>query len=353
MDVLHPEMTMRLSWLPMSFAAVFPLAAQTSAPTVVPKLTIGCESCPGAAQFGRIWDVAVSPRGEVLVVNKEAPMLRRFDATGRSAWSGGPKGKGPGEFTRPDRFAFTPKGMIVIDGGNNRVTELTPAGEVTRSTPLTSMATTAAVNRDGAAVIGFDDFGRSFRIVSKPLGASEVHEVARFPGSFKNKAAAIAPDGGIAVVLDASTYEIRRLDARGNPLPAVTRDIPRPRRTAVEEAEYQQRLNSDLGAMAAAMKAQGGDGKVKPPDIPPAQRGLKAHIMTDGLRFDDGGRLWVWTLRGDETKTIFDVFAADGSYLGEVTIPMRITSYGLGGAYLAAAGENSDGIPIVEVWTVK
>ena len=61
----------------------------------------------------------------------------------------------------------------------------------------------------------------------------------------------------------------------------------------------------------------------------------------------------MWTLQGDETKTILDVFAADGAYLGPVTIPMRITSYGLGGQYLVAAGENSDGIPIVEVWTVK
>jgi hypothetical protein len=353
MVVLHPEMTMRSLWIPMVFAAAFPLAAQTSAPAIVPKVTIGCESCPGVAQFGSIWDVAVSARGEVLVVNKEAPMLRRFDANGRPAWSGGPKGQGPGEFTRPDRFAFTPRGMIVIDGGNNRVTELTASGEVTRSTPLTSMLTTSAVNLDGAAVIGFDDWGRGFRIMSKPLLATELHELAKSPGSFKSKAAAIGPDGAIAVVLDVASYEIRRMDAHGNPLPAIMRDVPRPRRTAIEEAEYQQRLRGELAAMSAAMKRQGGEGNVKAPDIAPAQRGLKAQIMTDGLRFDDSGRLWVWTLRGDETRTILDVFAADGKYLGEVTIPMRIASYGLGGSYLVAAGENADGIPIVEVWTVK
>jgi hypothetical protein len=342
---------MRRIWLPLLFTASSALGAQ--APTIARHLTVGCESCDGPAQFGSILDVAVSSRGEVLVVNKEAPMLRRFDASGKSIWTGGPKGKGPGEFTWPDRFAFTPNGMIVIDGGNNRVTELTASGEVVGSTPLTSMLATSGVNPDGNVVMGFDDMGRSFRIMSKPLASADLRQVAKFPGSYESKAAAMAPDGGVAVILDIRKYHILRLDAQGNALAPIVRDIPQPRRTAVEEAEHQQRLSGELAQMSAIMKSQGKEGKLKAPAVPPEKRGLEPHFMTDGLRFDDLGRLWAETMRGDETKTVFDVFAPSGGYLGEVTVPMRITAFALGGRYLATGGENENGIPVVTVWTVK
>ena len=97
----------------------------------------------------------------------------------------------------------------------------------------------------------------------------------------------------------------------------------------------------------------GKEGSVAPPAIPAGERGLKPHIAIDGLRYDDTGRLWVHTMRGDETNTVLDVFAPGGGFLGSVTLPKRITSFALGGSYLATAGENEDGIPVVTVWTVK
>jgi hypothetical protein len=154
-------------------------------------------------------------------------------------------------------------------------------------------------------------------------------------------------------MLDIRKYEIQRRDAQGHSLASIVRDIAPPRRTAVEEAEYQQRLNAELGAMAAVMKSQGKEPKMKAPEVPPEKRGLESHFVTDGLRFDETGRLWAETMRGDETKTVFDVFAKNGAYLGEVTVPMRVTAFALGGSYLATAGENANGIPVVTVWTVK
>jgi sugar lactone lactonase YvrE len=106
-------------------------------------------------------------------------------------------------------------------------------------------------------------------------------------------------------------------------------------------------------ASAAEAKKNGGDGKVKPLDIPAGERGLKGHITVDGLRYDDAGRLWVLTQRGDETKSVLDVFSPAGAFLGEVTVPMRVSGFNLGGSSLVTAGENDVGIPVVTVWAIK
>lgn len=121
----------------------------------------------------------------------------------------------------------------------------------------------------------------------------------------------------------------------------------------MEEAEYRQRLSRDMAMMSAEMKKSGHEGKATPPAIPPAERGLKGHITVDGLRYDDGGRLWVHTMRGDETKTVFDVFSPSGGFSGEVTVPMRVSGFGLGGNLLVTAGENEDGVPVVVVWSIR
>lgn len=185
-----------------SLVASTALHAQSAAPTLTKKLTIGCESCGDATQFGNIWDVAVTAQGEILVTDRDAPMLRRFNASGRPAWSGGRKGKGPGEFTLPIRSVITPGGMVVIDMSNSRLTEPKPDGQVASSVTLTSMATTSGANRTGAVILGYDDMGRAFRVMGRAPGASELTLIASFPGSYKNKSVALAPDGAIAVALD-------------------------------------------------------------------------------------------------------------------------------------------------------
>jgi hypothetical protein len=341
---------MRLSGMLLLHASV---SVGAQVPTITPKVTIGCESCGGPEQFGSIWDVSVSPAGEVLVTEKDAPMFRRFDPTGKSVWTGGVKGRGPGEFILPIRAAFTPKGFTVIDMTNSRITDLSAAGEVAGTLPLTSLATTSGVNGRGDMVLGLDDMGRAFRVMGRSSAAAELKQVVRLPGSFANKSVALAPDGSIAVNLDGDKYEIARFDAQGRSLPPIVRDLARPRRSSVEEAEYQARANRGAAMVSAEMKKGGGSGKAAPLPIPPEQRGLKPHVAVDGLRYDDRGRLWVRTLQGNETKTVLDVFAPNGSLLGAITIPMRITSYSLGGSYLVAAGENEDGVPVVKVWTVS
>ena len=72
------------------------------------------------------------------------------------------------------------------------------------------------------------------------------------------------------------------------------------------------------------------------------------------LRFDASGRLWVRTPRGNFSgRTVFDVFAPDLTYLGEVTIAEVLTYWHIGGSLLVGAGFSDLDIPIVKVWSVR
>jgi sugar lactone lactonase YvrE len=89
--------------------------------------------------------------------------------------------------------------------------------------------------------------------------------------------------------------------------------------------------------------------------LPPRTAGvaeLKPHMAIDGLRFDDSGRLWVRTMRGDHSRTILDVFAPGGAFLGEVLVPHAMSAFSFGGRWLAADVEWEDGTRRVMVWEV-
>jgi hypothetical protein len=325
------------------------LGAQGSAPSITHRLTIGCESCDGPLQFGSIWDVSVNARGEILVTDRDAPMLRRFDVTGKPVWTGGVKGKGPGEYTLPIRAALTSQGMIVVDMTNSRVTDLADNGTVRTSFPVRVMPMVAATGPRGDLWVGNDDFRGTLRVFRRERDS--LVEALSLPGSRANVGLAVAPDGSLAAMLDTKKYEIVRVDSRGVKLSPIVREIPQVRRTPAEEAQLRDRMKSVAGMAAAESKVKG----VKPaiPVFRPDELSFKDHLTIDGLRFDPSGRLWVMTQRGNDTSTVLDVFAPTGALLGSVTIPMKITGFSLAGSYLATGGENADGVPVATLWTVK
>jgi hypothetical protein len=154
---------------------------------------------------------------------------------------------------------------------------------------------------------------------------------------------AVAPDGGV--------YHIDRLGADGRVLGTITRDIPRVRRTPEE-----------LDAMAQTARraadragAERGRSNVPPPILPRPGGGadFKPHIATNGLRYDGAGRLWVRTMRGDATSTVFDVFTPAGAFLGEVKVDAAVSAYAFGGRWMAAAIVTEEGYAIVRVFEVR
>jgi hypothetical protein len=203
-----------------------------------------------------------------------------------------------------------------------------------------------------------DDFKGGGTLQRWPQAAETPAKVATFATPMPGEASAIspsvavAPNGDIAYLVTGDTYRIARLSAAGKALADVTRDIPRPKRTPAELAEVEKRIGSMGVAKAAAEGKQSSGSKALMPSTA-SRYEFKAHAATDGLRYDDTGRLWVRTMRGVGQSTVFDIFLASGTYVGELVLPIAVESYSLAGSYLATATEREDGITVIVVWAVR
>ncbi len=147
------------------------------------------------------------------------------------------------------------------------------------------------------------------------------------------------PRGGF-VVGEPWGYELARYDADGDLLYRTGRELERPLRSP-EELEAARRFNESLRARGIN------------PAIPAEE---SPHFRSHGLRIDQAGRLWVLTRRRNEPGSVFDVFTAEGEFLGGIAIEGRI-----GGGYalwdleagrLAAAVPGDDGNAIVRIWQI-
>lgn len=332
-------------------------AGGAQAPTVQRDLTFGCESCGGALQFSTIFGVAVSANSNILVVDRDAPVLRQFDAAGKSTWSGGTKGRGPGEYLLVIHTAFLPNGgLVVVDMTTQRITELGADHRVAGTTPLPRFPTTVGADFSGNVVVGAEGPRGTLDLVRWRAGTATPMslQLASNPNAAaRNASVALSPAGVIAAFLNADQYAIVRADSSGTRLSDITRTIERVRRTNEEEAEFRRRLARGAAMVASEAQSRGASGARAAPIFPEAERALKPHVTVDALRYDPSGRLWVRTMRGDRSKTLFDVFASNGALLGTVTVPVGITAFALGGNYLVTAGENADGIPQVIRWVVR
>ena len=334
-------------------------AVSAQAPSVQRDLVLGCEACGGAAQFSSIFDVAVSASGDIVVADRDAPVLRRFDAAGKPAWSGGAKGRGPGEYQLVLRAAFLPNGGVVtVDMTAQRVTALAPDGRVTSTAVLPRFATTASADFAGNVIVGAEGPRGTLDLFRWRAGVVTPVTLALGSGSSaetapRNSSVALSPAGVIAAFVNTDHYVIVRVDSAGKRLPDLRRAVERVRRTNEEEAELRGRLARSSEMVAAEARTRGGSGARPVPVFPESERSLKPHATVDAMRYDPQGRLWVRTMRGDRTNTVFDVFAANGTFAGTVTVPVAVQSFALGGTYLVTAGENADGIPQVIRWIVR
>ena len=333
----------------MPFFLVLNLLLQ-GAPTVRPVSTIGCADCGGAAQFAEIADIAVTPSGQVWVADKDDPRIRVFSSSGRVVRSFGRRGEGPGEYVGIEKIFPAADGSVaVVDMRLFRLTRVDSLGTVLSSLAIRNFPLDAASAPGSSTVfLLFSRFQPGTSTVTRvEAGTDSLVPLLGPLDDFPSREApaeihslAVAPDGSVAVGDGGAEYRIRIF--KGGRSRDITRAIPRKMRTPAELAEAQALVLS--GGRKA--RAEGGEPSR---DIPRE----KPHFGWLSLRFDPAGRLWVNTGRGDESRTVLDVFAASGSYLGEVVIPGKISSFALGGNYLVTAGEHPDGFPQVSLWTVR
>ncbi|MCE2531268.1 MAG: 6-bladed beta-propeller [Acidimicrobiia bacterium] len=90
--------------------------------TLVPEMSIGEVDGPDEYLFGRIGSIAVDSDHNVYVFDQQAREVRIFDARGGYLRTLGGPGQGPGELQQPEAMALLPDRRVVVrDPGNARL----------------------------------------------------------------------------------------------------------------------------------------------------------------------------------------------------------------------------------------
>lgn len=107
---------------------------------LVPELTIGVADGPEEYLLGRIRSLAVSPQGEIYLMDAQVPALRKYAADGSYLMTLGREGSGPGEYRQPDGgLAVLSDGRVVLrDPGNARFAIYAADGSYLEQWPVTA-----------------------------------------------------------------------------------------------------------------------------------------------------------------------------------------------------------------------
>lgn len=329
--------------------------------------TIGCGECDGVEQL-TVFTFARTPAGRIWTLDLYEPLIRGFERDGAPFASFGRKGQGPGEIGIGGADTFIPGlGIYPRDDGSILVHQLQPPGllhfeadgtylgtiriETTRPRVPRAMAydperqrifiASFTLGPDSSVAVHRFDLSQDAPIEPLEILAGledlppDPEDPERVSRSFQ---IAVAPDGSLTVA-DPFTYSIATFTPDGQPLSRFGRDLPLPRKS--DERLRQEREE--------AVRR----GRPDPAQIPE----VLPHFDRSSLGYDDQGRLWVWTQRGDEDETIFDVFAPDGAFLTEVAVDATLkrdawASFAARGGHLAATVVHESGNDRIRVWRI-
>lgn len=98
--------------------------------TLVTEVRIGELDGADEYTFGSVSEVAVTADGDMYVFDRQANQLRRYDSNGVFVRTVGRKGGGPGEYDRLNGLDVGADGRVYLwDAGNGRIATYTPHGE--------------------------------------------------------------------------------------------------------------------------------------------------------------------------------------------------------------------------------
>jgi hypothetical protein len=330
-------------------------------------------SAEGPGQLVQPGSLGVDGAGRVYVADRKPMMVKVFDSAGRLVRAIGREGAGPGEF-RVAFIAVRGSNLVVHDPMNSRTSVFDTSGTYLRSWQSSCcywdeifidnderIYVPTFIPRDSAGaskgraftryrmtgdvvdtlfVPTRDDDTKQWTFVSKGKGKDRSMMSTSVPFA-PNAVHAFHPDGGV-VVGWTGEYRIIRSPSGGDTTRIVSRTwtadpIPDPLRQARVD-DMVKNAKDMVGEEVARGIAKLGDVPTTAP----------AYV---GLAVDPTGAIWARHLIGsDSTKTRFDVFGADGSWLGQLTMPFGLPEYG-GVTFtrdgLLAAVEGDDGLPTI------
>lgn len=325
---------------------------------VVEELRIGTLDGPVEEAFGRIGTIAVHPSGVMAVADLQGPVIRLFDGEGRYLGDLGRAGEGPGEYRQLLGLEVHPEGFAIWDAGNGRLSVYDPQGDVLRSSPVPSglftgdafhvdrrgwgyvkasggstgvqwLVIDAAGEVQGRIDVPDDDPATPTFQISSPEGAL-------YPFTVRTHAALDREGRVVEGRSDAYRFVrsggAQRSDAAEAEPVALVREwtpVPVPRAERAQWRAWADFFASRAGGSAAPVPA------TKP--------------AFHGFWIDDDGRLWVRRhvpaqelddplppLEGRPELTwrepaVFDVIAADGTFVGTVQLPLGVRIHGARG----------------------
>lgn len=326
----------------------------------------------------QVTDVAVVPDGRIVVANRGDASIRLYDSSGEIVWSAGGQGDGPGEF-RDLRGVSNRSGELwAYQSLPHPIHVFSMAGEYQRSVPTPSWSGPwlMGVLADGAIVAIDSPTGSSespvFSQVS-PLVISRdggLDTLAVLPANHVVNTSlgpewqglgptlAVAASEGHVYAGFGATWDIGVWDQSGQLVRRIQRDwVPAQitsshrqayNRSLVEQGEGDPRLEEAYRQLAEDMIY---------PD---------SHPAFDRIVPDASGRLWVqrpqveppWSEAIDYNPvrphpSDWDLFDADGVWLGTLTLPARFRVMDVGTDYVAGVAKDDLDVEKVQVWGLR
>lgn len=340
-----------------------------------PLLVIGESSDDPAHELFGVEDALRLDDGRILVANGGTSEVRVFDRSGVHEATWGREGEGPGEFTVLTDLSLWPGDSVMAwDFSLNRLTIFDLEGHAVRTQRLSLGDGLGAGRFEGvladrslvtASLLGFPPGDTPTGLVRRsrefarvdPDGATlaklgthpdeeywvraDVGAIVRHP--FRRAVHSTVWNERI-VIAPSDRYEIRAYDGDGGLALLVRREHSLQPVTQAEVDEFVAGRLEEAGPEARSALERVFEG------MPP----VDARPAFSDLVVDGAGDLWVRDYAESEAeRSIWTVFASDGSMRGLVETPPGLTVFRIGRDYLLGRSVDALGVERVEMWRLE
>lgn len=319
-----------------------------------PLLEIGTVTGSPEYQFTDVVAAVRLSDGDIVVADRGASELRRYDAAGLFQWTAGRFGEGPGEFESLDFLGRTTGDSLVTydsslmraqlfdsQGGLARTQRVSaPAGEATR---LGSVSDKAVGVVQGRLIVRFIDLSErtasgivrwpNERLVSVDLGTGDATSLLVVPGveavvewredgGYRHasytfgKMPEYGSGAGRLAVIDTEAYSVRMVSPTDGSIERIVRRDVAPREAT--DAVFAAHVDGIAGMVGDLPKErveqirQMWRDRPRAPELP----------VLRSIHVDATGHLWAapYYVAGAEPPP-FEIHAPDGTWLGSVSLP--------------------------------
>lgn len=324
--------------------------AWSSVPELVEDLSIGVLDGPPEFMFGEVTRLADDLRGGVYVLDDQAVEIRHFDRRGELIRVVGQEGEGPGEYKRLTLGMVVDSGGVLHmhDWGNGRIARFDDEGNPLAAWPLpssfltTSRGTWLYSEGPGRLLVAARVEGDPALIRVEEGRLTDTLAVPRLPGMPEHRGGPYRvdtywrwhPDGYFVVgVSDDYSLDLRRV----NGVLRIRRDVGGVPVDSEEAGAWRRHFEW----MEQQPSYSPPEGEWMPSTMPPFR----------DIEVSSDGRIWVQrnvrpaVLDLDEDPSVtppigggqtfvYDVFEADGIFLGQIRFPDRVEPHVFGAGYV-------------------